>query len=158
MSKIKCFHYHELRHYAKKCPHKKASKKPLGGAASESLASKFELYFTLIVCMVTHVMGSVGYLDNGASFHMTSNKEFFSNFEEKDLQMHIELGDDGRYSMSNIDIVTFKRESSSPITLTYVMYVLGLNKNFVLVSMLEDQGYNVIFSKGKNFLHHIALG
>ena len=40
----------------------------------------------------------------------------------------------------------------------YVMYVPGLKKNMVSVSILEDSGYNVIFSKGKAFLHHIASG
>jgi hypothetical protein len=38
------------------------------------------------------------------------------------------------------------------------MYVPGLKKNLVSVSMLEDRGYDVIFSKGKAFLHHIASG
>ena len=38
------------------------------------------------------------------------------------------------------------------------MYVLGLKKNLVSASMLEDHGYDVIFRKGKAFLHHIALG
>ena len=28
LSNIKCFHYHELGHYATKCLHKKANKKP----------------------------------------------------------------------------------------------------------------------------------
>jgi len=75
-------------------------------------------------------MGRVWHLDSGASFHMMGNKEFFTNSEEKDLQMHIQMGDDGRYSATNIDIVTFHRESSSPLTLKYAMYVMGLKKNF----------------------------
>ena len=29
------------------------------------------------------------------SFHMTVDKELFSDLEEKYLQMHIEMGDDG---------------------------------------------------------------
>jgi hypothetical protein len=41
LSKIKCFNCHEFRHYATKCPHKKASKKTSGGAAGEALASQF---------------------------------------------------------------------------------------------------------------------
>lgn len=89
---------------------------------------------------------------------MTDNEEFFSDLEEKDLQMHIEMGDDGRYNTTSIDIVTFKRESRSPLTLKHVMYVLGLKKNLVSFSMLEDCGYDVIFSKRKAFLHHIAIG
>ena len=38
------------------------------------------------------------------------------------------------------------------------MYVLGMKKNLVSISMLEDCGYDVLFSKGKAFLHHIASG
>jgi len=66
-------------------PHKKVKNHPSRGAEGEALASQFELDFTLIACMVTLVMGSVWYLDSGASFHMTDNKEFFSDLEEKDL-------------------------------------------------------------------------
>ena len=36
-------------------------------------------------------MVSVWYMDNGASFHITRNKEFFIDLEEKDLQMHIDM-------------------------------------------------------------------
>ena len=156
--KIKCFHCHELGYYATKCPHKKAGKNPSGVVTGESLASQLELDFTLIARMVTSVMGSMWYLENGASFHMADNKELFSEFEEKDLYMHIKMGDDGRYKKTNIDTVTFQRESSSPLTLKDVMYVLGLKKNLVSVAMLEDHGYDVIFNKGKAFLHHIASG
>lgn len=106
--------------------------------------------------MVTSVVGSVWYLGNGASFHMTENKEVFSELEDKDLQMHIEMGDDGRYNMIGIDTITFQRDSGSPLTLKYVMHVPGLNKNLISHSMLEDDGYSMIFSKGKAFLHHIA--
>ena len=41
-------------------------------------------------------MGSVWYLDSGASFHIMGDKELFSDLEEKDLQMHIEMGKYGR--------------------------------------------------------------
>ena len=86
LSKIKCFNCYEFRHYATKCPHKKASKKDLEVAiVGESLASQFKLDFTLIPCMVSTVMGSVGYFDNVASFHMTGNRDFLSDLEEKDL-------------------------------------------------------------------------
>lgn len=70
--------------------------------------------------------------------------------------MHVEIIDDGRYSRIDIDIATFQRESSTPIPLKYVMYVPSLKKNLVLAGMLKDCNYDVIFSKGKDFLRHIA--
>jgi hypothetical protein len=38
------------------------------------------------------------------------------------------------------------------------MHVLGLKKNLVLVAMLEDRGYDVVFSSGKDYLRHKATG
>ena len=89
-------------------------------------------------------MGSVWYLDSGASFHMMRDKELFSDLEEKDLQMHIEMGDDDRYSATSIGTITFERDSSNPFLLKDVMHVPGLKKNLVSVTMLEDRGYDIV--------------
>ena len=89
---------------------------------------------------------------------MTGDKELFSDLEEKDLQMHIEMGDDGRYNATGIGTITFERESSNPFLLKNVMHVLGLKKNLVSVAMLEDRGYDAIFSEGKAFLRHKTMG
>ena len=91
-------------------------------------------------------MGLVWYLDSGASFHMTGDKELFSDLEEKDLQMHIEMGDDGRYSVTGIGTITFERELGKPFLLKYFMHVPGLKKNLVSVAMLEDRDYDIVFS------------
>ena len=85
-------------------------------------------------------MGSVWYLDSGASFHMMGDKDLFSDLEEKDLQMHIEMVDDGRYSATIIGTITFEREFSNPFLLKNFMHVPGLKKNLVSVAMLEDKG------------------
>ena len=109
MSKLKIFHCHDHGHYATNCPQrKKNNKKAPGATTSEALASQFEFYFSLITCMVSSAMGSVLYLDIGASLHMTGDKELFSSLEEKDLQMHIDMGDDGRYSATGIGTITFQ--------------------------------------------------
>ena len=89
---------------------------------------------------------------------MTGDQELFSDLEKKDLQMHIEMVDDGKYSVTRLGTINFQREHGAPLTLKNVMYVPGLKKNLVFVSILEDRGYCVIFSKGKVFLQHIATG
>ena len=48
------------------------------------------------------MMGSVWYLDSGAPFHMIRDKELFSDLDEKDLQMHIEMGGDGKYNVTRL--------------------------------------------------------
>ncbi len=108
--------------------------------------------------MVLSMMGCVWYLDSGASFHMSGDKNIFSTLEEKDLEMRIEMGDDGKYHVLGEGTVVFQREHGAPFTLTDVKYVPGLKKNLVSVTMLEDKGYDVVFSKGKVFLRHIGSG
>eukprot|EP00253_Pinus_taeda_P018416 PITA_18416 len=135
-SKVRLFHCHEVGHYATNCPQKKSRKGSSKGLDGEALASQFELDFFLIACMVSSMVGCVWYMNSGASFHMTNNNNIFSTLEEKDLQMRIEMGNDGKY------------------------HVLGegLKKNLVSVAMLEDKGYDVVSNKGKVFLRHISTG
>ena len=78
--------------------------------------------------------------------------------EEKDLKMHFEMGDDGKYSVTGVGTITFQKEHAAPLTLKNVMHVPRLTKNLVSMSVLADKGYDVIFSKGKAFLQHIAMG
>ena len=108
--------------------------------------------------MANILMGSVWYLDSDALFHMKGCREFFSDLEEKDLHIHIDLGEDRRYNVTRIGTVTFKRESISLLRLKYVMFVPGLKNNLSSVVVLEDRGYDFILSKGKEFLRHMAIG
>ena len=97
-------------------------------------------------------------MELGVSFYMTGCRYFFSDLEEKYLQLHTNMGDDGRYSAIGVGTITFQRESSSLMRLKDVMFVPSLKKNIISVAVLEDCGYYVIFSKGKAFLRHIITG
>ena len=108
--------------------------------------------------MANNIMGGVWHLNNDASFNMTGNRNLFSDFEEKDLKQSIEFGDDERYRATGINTVTFQREFGSPLWFTYVIYVIGLKKILVSVVVLEDHGYDVVFSKEKVFPKHITMG
>ena len=103
-------------------------------------------------------MGSVWFFDSGASFHMTRDRYLFSDLEEKDLGVHIEMGDDGRYSATGLGTISFEREFGKPFILKEVLHVPGLMKNLISVAMLEDKGYDVVFSEGKSFLHSKTTG
>ena len=79
MSKVKCFHCHQHRHYATNCLQKMKNKQVSGSTAGEALASQFELEFSLIACLVSSVKGSVWFLDSGVSFHMIGDKYLFTD-------------------------------------------------------------------------------
>ena len=108
--------------------------------------------------MVSNALGSVWYLDSVASFHMRGDKEIFSDLEEKYLQMLIEMGDDRWYSAIRIGTITLQRESGKLILLQDVVDVPSLKKNLISVTMLEDKGYDVVFSEGKVFLQYKEIG
>jgi len=38
---------------------------------------------------------------------MLGNKDIFNDLEKKDLKMHIDMGDDGRYSAIGLHTLTF---------------------------------------------------
>ena len=71
-------------------------------------------------------MGSVWFLESGASFHMTGDKDLFTNLDGKDLGVHIEMGDDGRYSATGIGTISFERDSSKPFVLRGLGYRSGI--------------------------------
>ena len=59
------------------------------------------------------------------------------------------MGNDEEYGVSSVGMVVFHREHGARITLTNFKYLPGLRKNLVSIAMLEDKGYDVVFSKGK---------
>jgi len=60
--------------------------------------------------------------------------------------------------VTDIGTISFKRESGKPFVLKEVMHVPRLKKNLISVAMLEDKGYDVVFSEGKAFLRNKTTG
>ena len=102
-----------------------------------------EFYF--IACMASTIGRNIWYIDSGASSHMTGNKRFFKDLQEGGTRIHVELGDDARYQVQGVGIVSFERESGKPLSFADVLYVPGLTKNLISVSTLEDKGYQLKF-------------
>ena len=51
--------------------------------------------------------------------------------------------------MTDIGTITFQRASGKLFHLKYVVHVTSLKNNLISVAMLEDRGYDVVFSEGK---------
>eukprot|EP00253_Pinus_taeda_P026654 PITA_26654 len=151
---------------AKKGKNKKASHSGVKGKKQDMSKVKLSLSPAWTLCHELSAKeenkqaagSAVWFLDSGASFHMIEDRDLFTDLNEKDLGVHIEMGDDGRYSATSIGNISFERESGKPFRLKEVMHVPGLKKNLISVAMLEDKGYDVVFSEGKAFLRSKTTG
>ena len=88
------------------------------------------------------------YIDSGASSHMTGAREMFFELSQTETNVEVVLGDDLALRPVGHGTITFQRESMSPMVLRDVLYVPGLKKNLVSVSMIEDQGLGMSFLDG----------
>ena len=79
------------------------------------------------------------YIDSGASSHMKGAHEMFSKLSQTKIDVKVVLGDDSTVRVVGHGTITFQRESMNPMVLRDVLYVPGLKKNLVFVSMIEDQ-------------------
>ena len=62
--------------------------------------------------------------------------------------MEVVLGDDTIVRGVGLGTIAFQRESMSPMTLRDVLFVPGMKKNLISVSMNEDKGLGVSFLDG----------
>eukprot|EP00253_Pinus_taeda_P021576 PITA_21576 len=89
----------------------------------------------------------IWYVDSGASSHMTGNKEFFDSLEEIINGSKIYLGDDNGYQIKGHGVISVKLPNGKISHLSNVLYVPGIKKNLISVSMMTDQDMHVEFFK-----------
>eukprot|EP00253_Pinus_taeda_P029974 PITA_29974 len=89
----------------------------------------------------------IWYVDSGASSHMTGKKEFFDSLEESTYRSKIYLGDDSGYEIKGYGVIPVKLSNGKISHLKNVLYVPGIKKNLISVSMMTDQDMKVEFFK-----------
>ena len=82
----------------------------------------------------------------------------FIEILETSLELEVVLGDDTVVRAVRRGTVRFDMESMQPMFLRDVLYVLGIEKNLVSVSMIEDTGFGVYVLDGKVHIFPKAEG
>jgi len=99
------------------------------------------------------------FVDSGASTHMRGNKHWFDNFKETTSDANIYLGDDRGYHIKGYGNILVILSSGNIRSIQNVIYVLGIKKNPISVSMIIDQNLKVEFLKSyciiKDLLDHL---
>jgi hypothetical protein len=152
MSKVRCFVCHKFGHYAGQCPNKK-KKQTTASTTVEEFSTKFDKEFSLVVCISTRTTHSdMWYIDSGASRHMTGVREHLTDLTQIG-DVEVVLGDDRVVKAVGCGTISFQRESLPSMSFPEVLYVLGLKKNLVSVSAIEERGYEVLFRDGQVLLY-----
>lgn len=78
---------------------------------------------------------------------MTKVREHFMSLLEDDIDLEVVLRHNSKVKAEGVETVLFQKESSLPLKVTNVLYVLGLKKILISISSLEDRGFEVLFQK-----------
>jgi hypothetical protein len=124
------------------------SRQTTASAEVDEFSTKFDKEFSLIVCLSSRTTTpDTWYIDSGASRHMKAVREHLMDLTQCG-DTEVVLGDDREIKVADCGTVSFRRESLPPMILMEVLYVLGLKKNLVSVSTIEEKGYEVLFHDG----------
>jgi hypothetical protein len=131
--KPQCFHCKEWGHIRRFCPTwKKANESAnivvASGEDSEILVLESELF------------DEVWLLDSGSSFHVTSNKEWFSSYKSGDFGVVYQADGTPQHIIGMGDI-KIKTEAGDEVMLQDVRYMPRARRNLISLGELHGKGY-----------------
>ena len=72
----------------------------------------------------------------------------FFELSQAGIDVEVVLGDDTVIRAVRCGTIIFQRNSMSPMTLRDILFIPGLKKNLISVSMIKDRGLEVSFLNG----------
>jgi hypothetical protein len=94
----------------------------------------------------THADHEAWLVDSGASFYMNPHRKWFCEYERYDGG-NVFLGDDSTTKIIGRGKVKLRLIDGRIITLLGVLHILGLARNLIYVSKMNDVGVKTIFEK-----------
>ncbi|KAF7121453.1 hypothetical protein RHSIM_Rhsim13G0116100 [Rhododendron simsii] len=154
-SEIECFHCHKMGHMRKECRilQKELKKGKVvessGKKDTTAVASDGEV---IIVCDDGFV-GLTGQdlswvIDSGASFHVTSQRDFFASYTHGDFG-HVRMGNEGVSKIVGMGDVCLETNTGCKLLLKDVRHVPDIRLNLISAGKLDDEGYKNQFGDGK---------
>ena len=98
----------------------------------------------------TSTLEEVWFVDSGASNHMTSHEEWFSDLRTPDRPGYMETGDDTTHTIRHICNVPLGKGNNNEIK--NVLHIPIITNNLVSVSPIMEQGMQVRFNNGDCFI------
>ena len=83
---------------------------------------------------------------------MTGYQKLLSDLSKKESNQNVILGDDARYAVRGVGATSVQLKSKKTLKMKEVLHVPGMTSNLVAVSGLEDEGNDVLFSRGRVYI------
>lgn len=99
-----------------------------------------------------NVDAGIWYVDLGSSTHMTGNKKWFVDIKEINDGAQIYLGDDRSHQIKGCGKISIILPNGNVRKFYNDMYVPGITKNLVFVSMIIEQDLKFEFFKSNAIL------
>ena len=87
-------------------------------------------------------------VDSGASFHVTSRREFFTSYNLGDFGV-VKMGNDGLSKVVGIGTICLETNTGSKLILKEVRHVPDIRLHLISTGRLDDDGYCNIFNEGQ---------
>jgi hypothetical protein len=88
-------------------------------------------------------------IDSGVSKNMTGQRDILSCISEKKFSHKLTLGDNYQHPIKGVGESNYKLNLGNSMKMKDVLYVLGLTKNLLSISTLENKGFRVSFIDGE---------
>eukprot|EP00253_Pinus_taeda_P006610 PITA_06610 len=141
----------EEGHYKRDCKSKSLDKGKGSDDASstEAKTTSDEGGDVYLASSSTHVDHEAWLIDSSASFHLTSHREWFCEYERYDGG-DVLLRDDRKVRIIGRGKVKLKLQGGRVRTLLCVLHIPALARNLIFVSKLDDVGVKTVFEKDTN--------
>ena len=83
---------------------------------------------------------------------MTGYQKLLCDLDKRESNQNVILGDHAKYAVRGVGAASFQLKSEKTLKMKEVLHVPGMTSNLVVVSALEDEGYDVLFSRGRVYI------
>ncbi|VFR03144.1 unnamed protein product [Cuscuta campestris] len=87
-------------------------------------------------------------IDSGASYHITSHREYFSSYTSGDFG-HVRMGNDGSSKIIGMGDVCLETSTGCRLVLRDVRHVPDIRLSLISAGLLDDEGYANKFCDGR---------
>jgi hypothetical protein len=122
---------------------KSAGKVSVAAAASDDESR--DCLVVLAGCVASH---DEWILDSACSFHICTNRNWFSSYKSVQKGDVVRMGDDNPCDVMGIGSVQIKTDDGMTRTQKNVRYIPGMSRNLISLSTLDAEGYKYYGSDG----------